>query len=558
MVAEVVQMCSKELIDQATDVCGYVSQYCGDQYKFLDFFDFYYCTLDQSVPLLVLVTILFVLFVFNLLGTTADRYLSPSLEVLSEKLKMSETIAGVTLVALANGACDVIAGIVAGGKESGGVQIAIGAIFGGCLFTITCVLARCIQATGFIQSDSGSIKRDISFLIAGICYFLFLTAINKITPLLACGFFVIYALYFCYVVYQERKKRAPKETVKEQFLKIRHDFLEASAKVESERLPELSDSTPMLRKSKLKKHFHRVKSFDLSRQRPLEEPGRLIPVAFNIDSPKINEESELVLEEEDDETTRFGRIKAMYNKPFLFIRDLTMLPFEEKHWNYWKAICAPILGILFILWQFDILEYMQGKWYLWLGLAVICGVPTFWIIWRGRNENLAIRHAGKFAVFTFVVSAMWLTFIANIFMDFLSLLTVASALPLEYLSLTMLAWGNSLDDFFIDYVICKAGHGKMAVTGLYAGQMFNVLVGIGGAMLRRSFIGTVHPNIYDFSGNFLSSLLTVVLLSSLVTCLVLTLFIARISKWGFNKKMMTFVLTFYSVFMIGVTLISVL
>ena len=551
-------MCSKELINQATDVCGYVQQYCSEQYKFLDFFDFYYCTLDQSVPLLVLLTILFVMFVFNMLGTTADRYLAPSLEVLSEKLKMSETIAGVTLVALANGACDVIAGIVAGGKESGGVQIAIGAIFGGCLFTITCVLARCIQATGFIQSDSGSIKRDISFLVAGVCYFLFLAAINKITPILACGFFVIYGLYFCYVVYQERKKRAPKETVKEQFLKIRRDFLEASGKIESERLPELSDSTPMLSKSSIKKKLHRIKSFDLSRQRPSDEPRSAIPLAFNLESPMINEESELVLEEEDDESTRFGRIKKMYNKPFLFIRDLTMLPFEEKHWNFWKAICAPFLGVLFVLWQFDILEKMQGKWLLWLALVVICGVPTLWILWRGRNENLVTSHAGKFAMFTFVVSAMWLTFLANLFLDFLSLLTVASALPLEYLSLTMVAWGNSLDDFFIDYVICKAGHGKMAITGLYAGQMFNVLVGIGGAMLRRSFIGTVYPNIYDFSGNFLSSLLTVVLLFSLLICLALTLFIARISKWGFNKKMMVFVLSFYSVFIIAVTLISVL
>ena len=56
----------------------------------------------------------FLLYVFMyLLLTTADDYLSPTLEFLTNKLKISESVAGVTLLALGNGAPDVFAAISA-------------------------------------------------------------------------------------------------------------------------------------------------------------------------------------------------------------------------------------------------------------------------------------------------------------------------------------------------------------------------------------------------------------------------------------------------------------
>lgn len=48
-----------------------------------------------------------------ILTSSADEYLSPSLEFLTEKLKLSESVAGVTLLALGNGAPDVFQAISA-------------------------------------------------------------------------------------------------------------------------------------------------------------------------------------------------------------------------------------------------------------------------------------------------------------------------------------------------------------------------------------------------------------------------------------------------------------
>lgn len=91
----------------------------------IDFLELYYCTFQEtfcstgkSIVMLPLAILLIVIAMWNL-GSTADSYLSPALEAISDKFKCSESLAGVTLLALGNGAPDVFAAIAAGGDEKG-------------------------------------------------------------------------------------------------------------------------------------------------------------------------------------------------------------------------------------------------------------------------------------------------------------------------------------------------------------------------------------------------------------------------------------------------------
>lgn len=52
-----------------------------------------------------------------MLASTAEKYISPALENITNYLKISETLAGVTLVALGNGCPDVITAIVASSQK---------------------------------------------------------------------------------------------------------------------------------------------------------------------------------------------------------------------------------------------------------------------------------------------------------------------------------------------------------------------------------------------------------------------------------------------------------
>lgn len=533
-------LCTKEAIKAALDPCLHVQLACENEYDNLDFLSFYYCDINQNVPAVIAISILFVLFAFNLLGTTADRYLAPSLETMAEKFKLSEAIAGVTLLAFANGATDVIAGVAAGGKESGGVQIAIGALFGACLFTVTCVLARCIQGAGTIKLNPATFKRDVIFLLIAIAYFLILCIVDMITPVLAAGFFVIYILYFSYVVYMDRRATASNHVYSE---KLIHE--------ESDR----------------HHHHHHHHDSDAEDNYKGPNPNGSAYNNINIEIVKTFEEaSHKSMEtcsaggnDEDCEEpeTAFDRVVKKFNTPFLFIRSLTMPPFDEDKWNPYMAMVTPFFGGLFVIWQLGFLGKFYSHWYYWVLFLAVTVPVAFWIIKRGRQENLAKTYSGRFATATFIVSILWLNLFATCFMDFLSLMTVISGMPLNYLSLTMLAWGNSLDDFFIDYYVAKSGHGVMAVTGVYAGQLFNLLFGFGGSMLRQSLNGTIRPNIFHLSGeDLLTNVLTLVLLAALVSCLIWTLVLGKMKQWNISKGMIVFLLGFYLAFFIAVTVIS--
>jgi len=558
--------CTLALIEASADRCAYVQAHCGDQWDYVPFINFYYCNINESMPIAVIVSLLVVAFVFNFLGTTADRFLAPALETITEKLKLSEAIAGCTLLALANGATDVIAGLAAGGKDDGGLSIAIGGLFGACLFTVTCVLARCIAGAGEIKVDAAGLKRDVFFLLLATLYFMFLTAIKKITWFYSLGFFVIYFIFIGYVVYTENQRRKVEEEAAKAVQAREAARVLAQnrwSKVKQHLLPKQEETstedlwtrvlTPYLLKSIVVKRTNRGLKRGLTRSLTTEGLGT---GDVEKDIERVKEEAEIEDEEEEDNSL-FGRIMRVYNAPLLFVRNLTMPPFEEDNWSVYMAAATPIFGFLFILWQVGLVEYFDSHIYFWIVAGVIAASLTVLILVKGRSQNLAASHGGILASITFAVSALWLNIIAKIFMDLLSLITLISGLPLNYLSLTLLAWGNSLDDFFIDYVIAKSGHGRMAVTGVYGGQLFNLLVGFGGSLLLQSRKGELPIDIYTFGGEVgKENVLTIVLLVTLIAGLVLTIVIAKINNWVLGKKMMVFVTLFYGAFLVAASVIT--
>jgi sodium/potassium/calcium exchanger 6 len=67
--------------------------------------------------------------IFKFISAVVEEYLAPAISYISEWLNLSEALAAVTLLALANGAGDVITALVASGS-SDGLSYNIGSIYG--------------------------------------------------------------------------------------------------------------------------------------------------------------------------------------------------------------------------------------------------------------------------------------------------------------------------------------------------------------------------------------------------------------------------------------------
>lgn len=138
------------------------------------------------------------------LGSVAETYLTPVLTKISDALKMSEAISGVTLLAFANGAPDILASISAAGEEDG-IYIVVGNLFGACLFASTLVIGRCIGVCPKeIQMEPQYWNRDLIFYILTLLMVIVYGCIGKINLIFACSFFAMYLVYLAVVIYVGR------------------------------------------------------------------------------------------------------------------------------------------------------------------------------------------------------------------------------------------------------------------------------------------------------------------------------------------------------------------
>lgn len=100
---------------------------------------------------------------------------------------------------------------------------------------------------------------------------------------------------------------------------------------------------------------------------------------------------------------------------------------------------------------------------------MVVGIPFSTIIFFTSHRNKLPEYDLIFAIIGFLMSILWINIIADNLMDILNLIALLSGLREDFLGLTLLAWGNSLGDFFANSALAKKGYGILAVTGCFAG-----------------------------------------------------------------------------------------
>ena len=135
---------------------------------------------------------------FYLLSFTADEFLSPSLEKLSETLNLSESLAGVTLLAFGAGAPDVFTSLKAiEGGEFSGIEMGISTLIGSALFILAIVTAGVLQSSPKpIALNKSFFSRDTFFLQIGLIMLLYAIAIRGcIDTIMSVLFLTLYIIY---------------------------------------------------------------------------------------------------------------------------------------------------------------------------------------------------------------------------------------------------------------------------------------------------------------------------------------------------------------------------
>lgn len=175
--------------------CSFVRDECqGYKLGILNYLELYYCRLlllgvAAFVPILLQLALLFVS-----VGLTASDYLCPNLYTISKLLSMSDNLAGLTLVALGNGAPDVLSTYTA--MALGSSDLALAELIGAAFFILTIVVGTMGVVHPFVVPKH-SFLRDATFF-ALVVAIVASSLVGGILTLMHC--MVLMGMYLIYVV----------------------------------------------------------------------------------------------------------------------------------------------------------------------------------------------------------------------------------------------------------------------------------------------------------------------------------------------------------------------
>lgn len=476
------------------DPCAYVMENCTDTSGIIPYLEMYYCgpTKDAKWATWIFF-VLWLLVLFYLLGTSADSYFCQSLDLIADGLKMSPELAGLTILALGNGAPDVSSSILS--TVTGNFDMGIGELFGAGLFVSTCVVGAVCFAVAKTEAvlDRFSFLRDMSFYIVGIVAVFFICWDGKIYIYESVSFLVYYFIYVMFAVV------------------VHYCFTAKNAKDVESTQPSINvaeESTPLVQPDSM--HDSGSASGSM----------RAIHHAHHAFDNLTNPE-----EEDDDEkaipwTPQLFRSrwaeKSLLVKIFWFFTLPIRLPLTVSiptiRWNRvvtsTTPIAAPVAALLFLGYIGNTVE-MGSVQMPWAVLAALCGIPIGAVIFFTSSFDNKPIYYPVVVFFTFSLSIMWITGVANEVVGLLQAVGLIVDIPQIILGATVLAWGNSIGDMVANVVMARAGYPGMALAACFGGPLFNLLISMGVSftyLTAKSFptpflVNTDH--LYLLTGGFL-------------------------------------------------------
>ncbi|XP_014495983.1 cation/calcium exchanger 1-like [Vigna radiata var. radiata] len=437
--------------------CLYVKSHAQCRSKgYINYLQIFYCSFGHSPFLGHALLILWLVILFYLLGDTASNYFCSNLEGLSNILRLSPTIAGVTLLSLGNGAPDFFASVVSFTRSNDGA-VGLNSILGGAFFVSSAVLGiiSFLVSANETAIDKASFIRDVIFFLFSLFILLVIISIGKISLLGSIFYVSIYFLYVCAV-------------------SATH-FIYGGDRTEGE-LGSSSDD--------------------------LTESG--VPLLGCVDDEKPNGSNKEVMEDQGEkhhqgfgnnsfDFTYLSKFLHVLELPLCLPRRLTIPVVSEEGWSKPYAVIsvtlAPVLFSALCNTQMEN-ESSRSSLVSYLTAALIGIVLGNMACVTTKSTSPPRKCLFPWLAGGFSMSVTWTYIIAEELVSLLVAIGNVIGVSPSILGLTVLAWGNSLGDLIANGAMAKNGGAdgaQIAVSGCYAGPMFNILMGLGLPLLLSAW-----------------------------------------------------------------------
>jgi sodium/potassium/calcium exchanger 6 len=191
-------------------ICTYVSECCKGEY--FNILSLNYCYINTSIiSLIIVISILLLCFYF--LSSTGNDYLANALGIISEKMQISQNLAGVTFLALGNQAPDVAVAFVAGEGSADGLAISFSSLLGSGSIVISLVLSSVIILGNGVSTSKGNYLRDLGFYLGSLIIIIIFGMTRIIHLWMASCIFGIYIIYVIICIIMDVKGKKMKKKI---------------------------------------------------------------------------------------------------------------------------------------------------------------------------------------------------------------------------------------------------------------------------------------------------------------------------------------------------------
>lgn len=428
----------RKLVDHKSK-CAYVKSNtaCWGQ-GYFNYLQIFYCNCTNRPILGYSLLLLWLLLLFYVLGNTTSDYFCPSVQGLSRALKLSPTIAGTTLLPLGNGANDVFSSIISF-THSGDADVGLNSILGGALF-ITCFVVGVVSiavSSRRVRVHKASFARDVLCFLFVLCCLLLIMVFGRINLWFALCFISLYFLYIALVSIMHLS---------------RHDKGDNAA-IGSMVIPLLGyvDDQEKGTNSSQQDCHKPLNLFLYVLELPISLPRKLT-------IPSVSEEN--------------------WSKPFATI----------------SATLAPILLAALCNLNSSFAIYLTA-----ISTGLIMG--TLALVFT-KSSSPPKRFLLPWLAGGFLMSIVWTYIVVEELVSLVVAFGNIIGISPSILGLTVLAWGNSLGDLVSNLAVALRGGAdgaQVALSGCYAGPLFNTLVGLGLSMVLAAWKD--YPRSYPVPGD---------------------------------------------------------
>uniref|UniRef100_A0A8C3C0Q5 Solute carrier family 24 member 2 n=1 Tax=Cairina moschata TaxID=8855 RepID=A0A8C3C0Q5_CAIMO len=486
----------------------------------------------------VILHVIGMIYMFIALAIVCDEFFVPSLTVITEKLSISDDVAGATFMAAGGSAPELFTSLI--GVFISHSNVGIGTIVGSAVFNILFVIGMCaLFSREILNLTWWPLFRDVSFYIVDLILLIIFFLDNLI---MWWESLTLLTAYFCYVTFM--KFNVQVEELVKKFLNRNKVEKVTAADAEGKTKPRLQrgGSSASLHNSLMRNSIFQLMIHTLD---PLAEElgsyGNLKYYDTMTEEGKFKERASILhkIAKKKCQVEDSERQNGAANHEKSAKVEVAVTPPSDS---------GPVQnGIAHNVEEENEEDEDQPLSLAWPDtprkqLTYLVVLPIVFPLWASLPDVRNPRSR-KFFPITFFGSISWIAFFSYLMVWWAHQVGETIGISEEIMGLTILAAGTSIPDLITSVIVARKGLGDMAVSSSVGSNIFDITVGLPLPWLLYAMINNFAPVTVSSNGLFCA----IVLLFIMLLFVILSI---AFCKWRMNKILGFLMFGLYFVFLI--------